>query len=148
MGKKTVDDYLTQGMYGVRRPKEHEREYFLGTLRERIVLALTIGQVMSDSGIQHLEQAMREHPKARLILNGEVAGKFLKQEKNLAKKYNIPYSILSNQESKTDIGAVLTYDHAIDKEEIFVQKNKIEEKDVEDKQGKSSFFSKVKQWFS
>lgn len=146
MGKKTVDDYLVEGMHGLRRPKEHEREQYLGTLRERIVLALTIGQVMSDNGLEHLEQAMKKHPDAKLVMNGQVAGKFLKQEKDLARKYNIPYSIISNQESKTNIGAVLTYDYAINKENIFIEEKEPEDEEPNKKE-KSNFLTKIKQWF-
>lgn len=146
MTKKNVDDYLKEGIYGVRLPKEEERIRFLGTLRERIVIALTIGQVMSDSGLKKLEEEMQQHPNARLIMNGHVAHRFLKEEKALAQKYNIPYTTITTEENKTDIGAVLTYDHAIDKEEIFFkEENKTEENEkLED----NSFLSRLKKWFS
>jgi len=145
MTKKNVEDYLTEGMYGVRRPKEHERIRFLGTLRERIVIALTIGQVMSDSGLQKLEEAMKQHPNTRLIMNGHVSYRFLSEEKKLAKRYHIPYTTVTNEESNTEIGAVLTYDHAINKEEIFIKekpKDKREEKEQE-----KSFFSFIQRLF-
>src|SRR5699024_12662862 len=45
MSGKQVDDYLKEGMYGSQKPLQKERDYFLGTLKERIVYALTIGQV-------------------------------------------------------------------------------------------------------
>ncbi|MCM3740535.1 YueI family protein [Oceanobacillus luteolus] len=145
MTKKSVDDYLTEGIHGVRLPKEGERIRFLGTLRERIVIALTIGQVMSDSGLKKLEAAMKEHPKARLIMNGHVSYRFLKEEKALAAKYNIPYTTVTDEENKTDIGAVLTYDYAIDKEEIFIK----EEEPIEEQQEEteSTILDKIKKWF-
>ena len=43
MSNKNVNDFLTDGIYGTRLPKQEERNKYLGTLRERIVLALTIG---------------------------------------------------------------------------------------------------------
>ena len=144
MSKKSVDDYLQAGIHGVRLPKEAERKQFLGTLRERIVIALTIGQVMSDSGLKRLEEEMQKHPGTKLVMNGHVAYRFLKQEKDLAMKYNIPYTIVTDEESKTDIGAVLTYDYAIDKEEIFIKEEPKEEK-VEE--AASSFLEKLKKWF-
>ena len=145
MTKKSVDDYLTEGIHGVRLPKEGERIRFLGTLRERIVIALTIGQVMSDSGLKKLEAAMKEHPKAKLIMNGHVSYRFLKEEKALAAKYNIPYTTVTDEENKTDIGAVLTYDYAIDKEEIFIK----EEEPIEEQQEEteSTILDKIKKWF-
>jgi len=144
MSKKSVDDYITEGLYGKRRPKEAERRIFLGTLRERIVIALTKGQVMTDSGLKKLEEAMKKHPDAKLLLNGHVASRFLKEEKALANKYNVKYTSVTNENSDTDIGAVLTYDFAISKEEIFIEVEENEEESAES----ASILSKIKNIFS
>lgn len=148
MSKKSVDDYLTEGIYGTRRPKEAEREQFLGTLRERIVLALTKGQVMSDKGLDALEEAMKKNRDAKLLINGHVAYKFLKEEKALANKYNISSTTVTDNENDTDIGAVLTYDHAIDKEEIFMEMEEKTETATEQPTKSNSLFSKLKKWLS
>lgn len=145
MSNKDVNDYLTEGMYGTRLPKEEERKKYLGTLRERIVLALTIGQVMSDKGIQALENAMKNHHQdTKLLLNGRVSNRFLSEEKALANQFNIPYTIINDGDSDTDIGAVLTYDYAIDKTDIFLNEDE-DNTNLEEKN--TSFFSKIKQWF-
>lgn len=146
MSKKNVDDYLTEGMYGLRRPKEAERLHFLGTLRERIVIALTIGQVMTDSGVSSLEEAMMAHHNTKLLINGQVSHRFFTAEKALAKKYNISYTVVSNEEHETEIGAVLTYDHAINKENIYIQEDKEIEEETEEKS--ESLFSTIKNWFT
>lgn|SRR5690625_5047193 len=147
MNKKNVDDYLTEGMYGTRRPKEAERQRFLGTLRERIVIALTIGQVMTDSGISKLEEAMKKHHEdTQLLINGSVSYRFLTAEKALANKYNIPYTVISNEGVETDIGAVLTYSYAINQENIFIEDESVEETPESKKE--DSFFSKLKNWFT
>lgn len=146
MGKKSVDDYLTDGMYGTRRPKEAERLKFLGTLRERIVIALTVGEVMTDSGIDELDKVMSKHQEGtQLLINGKVSHRFFSAEKSLANKYNIPYTIVRNTEVDTDIGAVLTYDHAINKEHIFIEDKPVEEK--KDTEESTTFLSKIKEWF-
>ncbi|WP_042220534.1 YueI family protein [Oceanobacillus manasiensis] len=146
MANKNVDDYLTEGMYGTRLPKDAERKQFLGTLRERIVLALTIGQVMTDKGVKKLEEAMKENPNTTLLINGHVSYRFLKEEKELAKKYNITYTTITNEESDTEIGAVLTYDHAIDKENIFMEEEPEETKQSKEQEN-TSFLSKIKKIF-
>ncbi len=144
MGKKNVEDYLTEGIYGSKQTKRAERKQFLGTIRERIVIALTKGQVMTDKGLKKLDEAMKSNNDAKLLINGHVSSKFLKEEKALAQKYNIDYTVITNNDADTDIGAVLTYDYAIDKEDIFVQNT--EEKDEPEEP--ASFFSKVKRWFT
>src|SRR5699024_10653992 len=143
MGKKNVDDYITQGIYRTRRTNEAERQHFLGTLRVRMVIALTIGQVMTDSGITKLEEAMKEHRDTKLLINGQVSYRFLAAEKDLANKYDIHYTVISNEEYETDIGALLTYDHAIDKENIY-----IEDEEVEKEEETDSLFSTIKNWFT
>nr|WP_100012284.1 YueI family protein [Lentibacillus sediminis] len=149
MSDKNVDDYITEGIYGKRRPKEAEREQFLGTLRERIVLALTKGQVMSDKGLAKLEEAMQQHRDAKLLINGDVGYRFLKEEKQLADKYNISYTTISNEEKPTDIGAVLAYDYAVDQEEIFINEEEPAEEQQDTSNDKNdSFLSKIKNWFS
>ncbi|MCG3419242.1 YueI family protein [Oceanobacillus jordanicus] len=146
MANKNVDDYLTEGMYGTRLPKDAERKQFLGTLRERIVIALTIGQVMTDKGVEKLEEAMKENPNTTLLINGQVSYRFLKEEKDLAKKYNITYTTITNEESDTEIGAVLTYDYAIDKEQIFIE-DEPEEQSQEKEEQETTFLSKIKRIF-
>ncbi|MFB4473956.1 YueI family protein [Oceanobacillus caeni] len=147
MSGKEVNDYLTEGMYGTRLPKEEERKKYLGTLRERIVLALTVGQVMSDKGIDKLEDAMKENKGAKLLINGHVSSRFLTAEKALANKYNIPYTIITDETNETDIGAVLAFDYAVDKEDIFVKEiQKEDESNIKDEKN-NSLFSKVKKWF-
>src|SRR5690625_4944379 len=147
MTKKDVNDYLTEGMYGVRLPKEAERQRFLGTLRERVVIALTIGQVMTDSGISNLEEAMKEHSEdTQLLINGSVSHRFLTGEKALANQYNIPYTVISNEDVETDIGAVLTYNYAINKENIFIEEESVEEQTEPKKH--DSFITMLKKWFT
>ncbi|RDW21152.1 DUF1694 domain-containing protein [Oceanobacillus arenosus] len=147
MSNKSVDDYLTDGIYGTRLPKDDERKQFLGTLRERIVIALTIGQVMTDKGLGKLEEAMKNNTQAKLLINGHVANKFLKEEKALADKYHIPYTTITDEESETDIGAVLTYDYAIDKEDIFIKEEVENEPKLSPEDKPTSFIAKLKHWF-
>lgn len=150
MSGKDVNDYLTEGMYGVRRPKEKERLKYLGTLRERIVIALTTGEVMTDSGIEALDIAMKEHPDTKLIINGQVSHRFLNREKELADKHGISYTFISNENVQTHIGAVLTYDHAVNIEHIFIKDMKEDEPPEEQEpqtHEKRSFFDKIKSWF-
>ncbi|WP_077356559.1 YueI family protein [Virgibacillus halodenitrificans] len=147
MAPKDVDDYLTEGIYGARRPKKAERKQYLGTLRERIVLALTKGQVMSDKGLKKLEEAMKENKDAQLLINGHVSHRFLKEEKALAEKYNISYTTVTNEEEDTNIGAVLAYDYAVEKENIFIEEEESVKEKKENETAKPSFIKKISRLF-
>lgn len=142
---KKVEDYLNEGIYGTQKPKQAERNHYLGTLRERIVLVLTKGQVMSDKALRQLEKAMQEFPNATLLINGNIPHRFYKHEAELAEKYDIPYTSITNMDADdSDIGAILTYDHAIDKEDIFVDDQDLIVEKESDKP--TSLFAKLKHW--
>lgn len=141
---KNVEEYLNEGIYGPRKPKQAERNHYLGTLRERIVLVLTKGQVMSDKALRQLEKAMQEYPDAQLLVNGHIPRRFYKRETGLAKKYNIPYtSVTNNDVDDSDIGAILTYDYAINKQNIFIDENDLIVEKEPDKP--VSFLAKLRQ---
>jgi len=123
----SVDDYLQNGIYGVKQTKPEERRKFLGTIRERIVVALTKSQVMENGVYPEVEQLMKEHPKATLLLNGELDYSFVSDYIHSARSKNIAFSIVTNKEHNTNIGLVLTYDHAINNENIYIQKKKAQQ---------------------
>ena len=137
-----VDEYLQKGMYGEKQTKPDERRKFLGTLRERIVLALTQPQVRKN-GINHeAEKAMKENTQAHLYLNGNMNYEYLSKYIKSASKYKVEYTIVTNKEHNSDIGLVLAYDYAIDKENIFVDDEKPHIQ-PEIKKQKTGFFAKL-----
>ena len=81
--KKEIDDYLNEGIYGIKETKASERKEFLGTLRERTILALTEGEVVQQKGIKQLEEAMKSYPDASLRFSGEVTMRFFKPTRRL-----------------------------------------------------------------
>ncbi|UTE78040.1 MULTISPECIES: YueI family protein [unclassified Rossellomorea] len=145
MSKPTIDDYLENGIYGQKQTKPDERRKFLGTLRERIVIALTQSQVREKGIYKEVQDQLKKHPDAKLLLNGNMSYTFLSKYIKLADTYHVSFSMVTNKEIETDIGLVLAYDHAIDQEEIFVQKKS--EKVMEAKakpKPKKSLFSSIK----
>ena len=57
-------------MYGPKETNPDERRKYLGTLRERIEIALTKAQVMEDEIHKEVELALKNHPNLNLLLNG------------------------------------------------------------------------------
>lgn len=115
-----LEDYLYQGIYGKKEINPEEKKKFLGTFRERIVVALTVSQVYKSTIYKEVEQEMKKNAKAKLLLNGSVDYEYLSKYVKIANKYNIPFTIVENKEHDTDIGLVLAHDYAVDKENIFV----------------------------
>ncbi|WP_017754576.1 YueI family protein [Calidifontibacillus oryziterrae] len=117
---KDVNDILQEGIYGVKEINPAERRKFLGTLRERVLAVLSTTQVKESGTYKEIEELMAEHPKVKLILNGELSYHHLSDYIKLANKHNLSFTISSNLEHETDIGLVLAYDYAIDQEDIYI----------------------------
>ncbi|WP_033826834.1 YueI family protein [Bacillus andreraoultii] len=115
-----LEDYLNQGVYGKKEINPEEKRKFLGTFRERIVVALTVSQLYKPTVYDEVEQAMKSNRGAKLLLNGSVDYQFLSKYVKIANDYQISFTIVENKEHDTEIGLVLAYDYAVDKENIFV----------------------------
>jgi uncharacterized protein YueI len=118
--KKDIDDYLNEGIYGVKETKAGERKEFLGTLRERTIFALTEGEVVQQKGVNQLTDAMKQYPDASLRLSGEVSTRFFKPYKKAAADSNIMYTSVTNQDVDADLALVLHVDYAINKNDIYL----------------------------
>jgi uncharacterized protein YueI len=118
--KPNVEDVLQQGIYGPLETKPDERRQFLGTLRERIIIALKRSQVNENSIYPQVEQEMKTNPQAHLFLNGNMDYMKLSKYVKLAAKYKLEHTIVTNKEHDTDIGLILAMDYAIDKDEIYL----------------------------
>lgn len=142
---KQIDDYLMEGIHGQKETKPDERRKFLGTLRERIIIALTQPQIREEGIYPQVEAAFKNNPKAQLFLNGHMNYSELSKYTNLASKYKIEYTMVTNKEHNSEIGLVLAYSYAIDKEEIYVKKIEEKEKLPKDtnKKGMLNIFSKM-----
>lgn len=117
-----MDDYLQRGFYGAKETKPAERRKFLGTIRERIVIALTQEQVRESGIYQQVEEALKGNREARLYLNGHMYYEELSKYVKVASKYHVDFTIVTNKNHQSKIGLVLAYDYAIDKDEIYVKK--------------------------
>lgn len=144
LNKPSVDDVLKEGMYGPKKIKPEEKRQFLGTYRERVIIALKVGQVVEQKVYPQVEQTMKEHPTSHLFLNGNISYEQLSKYVKLANKYKIENTIVTNKEHETEIGLVLAMAYAIDKEDIYVENPEEQSNQTSNvKKKKSSFFAKL-----
>ncbi|MRG87318.1 YueI family protein [Salinibacillus xinjiangensis] len=143
MGNDKMDEYLQEGIYGKKETNPDERRRYLGSLRERVVLALTKGQVMKKRGLQELENAIKEYPDAQLLLNGRLRSSYFNPFKKLAQKYNIHYTSVTNKNAKTDLGLLLVLDYAVELENIFIKEEEKNEKIKEERNRFTSFLKYI-----
>ncbi|WML57973.1 YueI family protein [Neobacillus sp. PS2-9] len=140
MKKPTVDEVLQQGIYGAMETKPDERRKYLGTLRERIIVALKKNQVAETEIYPQIEILMKENPQAHLFLNGNMSYEELSKYVKVANKQKMEHTIVTNKEHDSEIGLVLAMDHAIDKEEIYITKKIAVQEEAKKSKG---FFAKL-----
>ncbi|WP_419880688.1 YueI family protein [Peribacillus sp. B-H-3] len=126
MSRLNVDEILHQGIHGKKEIKPDEKKKFLGTFRERVIVVLTQAQVRETKLYEEVAGFMNEHKDAKLLLNGKVDVSHLNKYITLASRYHIPYKIVINKEGETNLGLVLAKEYAIDKEDIYLTKKKVQ----------------------
>ncbi|MCM3677031.1 YueI family protein [Peribacillus simplex] len=122
MSRLKVEDYLEQGIHGPKEIKPGERREFLGTLRERVVIVLKKSQVFEANVYPEIEQLMKQYPRSKLFLNGQMDYQYLGKYIKLAMSHNIPYKIVLNKDYNSNLGLVLAENNAINKEGIYIEK--------------------------
>lgn len=132
---KDINDILQEGIHGPKEINPVERRKFLGTLRERIVAVLTKAQVQEPGTYKEIEDLMKSHPKAKLLLNGALDYKYLSDYIKLSTKHKTKYTITNDMEQPTHIGLVLAYDYAIDQENIYIGNEHVEDDETDDDKG-------------
>lgn len=144
MSNKNVDDILQQGIFGAKELKPAERKKYLGTFRERVVAVLTQGQIREKTIYRELIKRMKTYNESTLLLNADIDYEYLKKYVDAAVENKIPYKLVMNKESETEIGLVLAVEDAIDLEDIALTRP-IVEKPAE-KPKKRSFIYKMMHW--
>lgn len=145
-----LDDYMQKGMYGAKETKPEERRKFLSTLRERVVIALQQSQVMEPSPYMEIIDAMKQNPGAKLYLNGHLDYSYLSKYIKEANQAHMEYTIVTNKEADSEIGLLIAYDHAINKEYIYIgeQKTDIAAEEPTKANQKKGLFKTIGKWFS
>ncbi|MDQ0229996.1 YueI family protein [Metabacillus malikii] len=117
-----LDEYVQQGIHGVREINPDERRLYLGTLRERVIVVLTKEQVREKGTYIEIEKRMKESKDATLYLNGNMNYQYLSDYIKLANKLNIKYTISTNKEYNSKYGLVLAEQEAINTDNITISK--------------------------
>ncbi|UYO35056.1 YueI family protein [Bacillus zhangzhouensis] len=121
MKEESVDFYLQQGIFGHAETKPDERRMFLGSLRERALLALTKGQVSRNKPYQEVEQVLKTNRQASLLLNGELSYASYSQYVKMANAAGCSFKVVNHHEAHSPFGLVIEMPSAVNKEHIYIE---------------------------
>jgi len=136
--QKSVDDYIQDGIYGVKETLPDERRVYLGTIRERIEFVLLQNQLRENDVYPEIETIFKTQKDLHLFLNGNMNYQYLSKYIQLADRFGIRYTVVSNQEHNSEYGLVLARSEAIDKEVITIPKRTNKQQST-----KPSFFKRL-----
>ncbi|MBC2176894.1 YueI family protein [Listeria booriae] len=141
---ESIDDYIDRGIHGAKEINPAERKKYLGTFRERIEIQMSKQEVFEKYCTKELEQEMKDHPKAKLLLNGSISYEILRAYIMLAEKHKLPFSIVAREDDDTPVGLVLTEDHEINREDTHLHETPAV---TEDTTGKVTLLDKIRAIF-
>ncbi|WP_227396855.1 YueI family protein [Jeotgalibacillus aurantiacus] len=121
-GKRNVDDYLQEGIYGARETLPDERRMYLTSIRERIEYALYQNQIRESEVYPEIEEAMKKYKELKLFLNGNMSYRFISKYIQLADRHGVSYQVVTNREHNSEYGLILSHPDAVDKETITLPK--------------------------
>ncbi|MDX5474104.1 MAG: YueI family protein [Bacillaceae bacterium] len=117
---KNIDDYIDRGLKGAPELKASERRQYLTQFKERILVALTDGQVMKPKVYKPIEMMMKQNRNSHLYLDGRLNYQYLSKYIRLANANSIPFTMVDDLTSSTNIGLVLSNPTYVGKENIFI----------------------------
>ena len=120
MSGKKLDDYITEGIYGPKELKQDEKRKYLGTYRERILLALYKTEVRQKKGLQEIQELKKTYPDAIMLLNDKMSIHTLKPYRQLATNLNFMYRYIRNETIDSEFGVIIALDYAIEMDNILL----------------------------
>ena len=96
------EEYIKQHMFGNPQIKPDEKRAFLGNFRERVALALTIGQLQQAGTAEMVTKILKNYPEYRLYINGRMDQDLIDPFMDIAIKENYKYTILVQNGMRVD----------------------------------------------
>ena len=96
---------------------QHQKKYYLGEYRERVILALKIDQLVEDEIYSEVVEAMKSDCAKLLKLRRDIGLKYLKPYIKEAERLDFRYELIDGLSYLGDIGLIVISDKALDNEE-------------------------------
>lgn len=106
MSQDKLEEILQRGMFGNKETLPEERKLFLGTISERIYLALTNKQVRKRGMYAEAKELMKKLQDVHLYINGELNYPAYSNYIQAANQFAVSFTIV-NDGYNTPVGIVL-----------------------------------------
>ncbi len=130
--KSKLEQTISVGAHGPPELKKEERNRFLGEFRERVIKALTFGQVHEEGTYEEILDAMN-HPKARILkIDRNVDLDYAAEYIRIARDKSLSFNTVDSPDYKGDIGLIVAGEEAVNVDDIMVESryDRLKEKGV------------------
>lgn len=95
---ENVQNRLDQSMNGgTPKINPDEQRRYLGTFKERVILAIPIAEVMNPAAMTAVEKTVKNHPDLTIIINGNISASKQSPYIKIAAKNNAKFTLNTDQ---------------------------------------------------
>lgn len=96
------EEFIKQHMFGNPQIKPDEKRAFLGNFRERVALALTIGQLQQAGTPELVDKVLKNYPEYRVYINGRMDQELIDPFMDIAIKEKVQFTVLVQNGMRVD----------------------------------------------
>ena len=122
MTNNDLEKYVQYGVIGTPEIKADEKKVWLGEFRERVVFALTYGQIYQEEAIKVIKEKCKDERVQKIIIENSVRLDIAEEFMDLSKEFKKDYKTVDMGDAKGKIALVLANDDAVDEENVLVDK--------------------------
>lgn len=117
-----MDPHLQNALYGTPKLNPDEQNKYLGAYRERVYAVQSESSLENEDIMALWADFLKKYPDAVLKLNGHLETDELMPYMQLAKKYNVEFSMVTDSASaRNNLVAALVANHAVHKRDISLE---------------------------
>ncbi|MCK8827764.1 YueI family protein [Natroniella acetigena] len=134
-GKSELERKVGAEAHGGLELKKEERNQYLGEFKERVLKALTVSQVEEEGVYSEIITSIKDSEAKKLIIDSKVSSPAAKEYIKVARENELSFKKVSSPDFKGELGLVVVSDHAVNREDIFVEKRqkRLDKKGVPEK---------------
>ena len=113
-----LEKYIKFGLSGSMEIKGDEKKYWLGEFRERVIFALTKGQINRKEAMKVIDLKLKDSRITRLVIRSGIGEATTGKYMDLSKKHNVEFKTIDTQSEKEEIALVLVSDDAVNEDNV------------------------------
>jgi uncharacterized protein YueI len=106
MATDDVNQRIEDSALGGRQTKPDERRQYMGSLRERVFLAITVGQLADPAILNTFTQHCADYQGYTALLNGKVSNSIMGDYMKALNNKNVPFTLVNDPDTPADAAAM------------------------------------------